>query len=545
MPRNRTPEDYLRRRSKNGIATVAPEDRPQLPIDRIVRVSSKGERVVSSESYLTERQQMEAIDLELKKKKLPPGELYVSRDESGHAWEDQRANLAEALRRIREGESGGIIVAYFSRFARTAPEALTAIREIHKAGAIFISAEDNLDSSTEMGRMTLSIMAIIAEMQWNQLAKGWRSTVSMVIGDGRYITGAVPVGYLMGDDGRLTPDARKVGPNGETAAELIAELFRLRAEEQVSWTKLADWLTEMGVRPPAADMTERKVEDRPARAERYGPDGWKRWSPSSIQGIIANVAYLGWARAVFEEGEPVINKTAHEPLVPETTWLAAQQARGTNGGRSGEMSDRCLLKSKAICETCGHTLLITGRWDNRRGERLPLYYCRGRYSDGTCEGKGIIDAAKLDGYIERLFLEEIAPKIGVRKVGKNDQKRIREVEEQLDEAETALTYFLSNTGKLLKTLGAKRYEAELERLQGELDAAQEELEGLRARRDVVLQIDKGTLKKVWPKMTPVQKRRVILPLLESVAVKPANGKKGRGAPPVEERAVVNWVTALN
>jgi hypothetical protein len=46
-------------------------------------------------------------------------------------------------------------------------------------------------------------------------------------------------------------------------------------------------------------------------------------------------------------------------------------------------------------------------------------------------------------------------------------------------------------------------------------------------------------------MTPVQKRRVILPLLESVAVKPANGKKGRGAPPVEERAVVNWVAALS
>lgn len=537
--------DHLTARSAQATTARKAQDRTGLPIDRIVRVSRKGERVVSSEKFQTERQQLQTIEYTLKAKGLPEGELFTSIDESGHAWEDQRANLAEAMRRIRDGESGGIAVAYFSRFARTAPEAIAAIRELNERGAVFISAQEGLDSTTEMGRFSLGLMALLAEMEWTRLAAGWRTTVDNVIGDGRYVSGAPPVGYCMGSDGRLTPDTRVVGPDGATMAELVAELFRKQVEEKMPWTKLADWFTEVGARPPVADMTERKVADRPARAERYGPDGWQRWSSSSVQAVIKNPAYLGWARQIRKDGEHAINERAHEPLVDEDTWLAAQQTK-TNGGRTGEMSNRCLLKSKAVCETCGHTLLITGRFDNRRGERLPLYYCRGRYSDGLCESRGNIDAAKLDTYVEGLFLDHVAAIAkGARRASKTDRKKVGTAERKLDQAETALTYWINDAGDLIQTIGPERYKTELANKQAGVDKAKAELDALRLTDHVADGINTGNMRKTWPALHPLERREILSEVIDKVIVKPAHGKKGRSAPPASERAIVVWKQAFS
>jgi DNA invertase Pin-like site-specific DNA recombinase len=73
-----------------------------------------------------------------------------------HWWEEldpsgrrrDRPMFQEALRRCEAGESGGIVVARLDRFARSAVDALEAIKRLNEAGARLVSVEDNFDGST-------------------------------------------------------------------------------------------------------------------------------------------------------------------------------------------------------------------------------------------------------------------------------------------------------------------------------------------------------------------------------------------------------------
>lgn len=501
-----------------------------LPIDRIVRVSRIGPRDVGSEKFMTEKQQIEQIELTLNARGLIPGELFISHDESGHDWEDERDKLALALERIRNGESAGIAVAYFSRFARTAGEAIMAIKELHDRGAVFISCEDGLDSSTDSGRIMLGVMALFAELEWNRLAQSWSDTIETVIEQGRYIAGAIPVGYGVDASGRLDPDPED-GP-------VIARLFELR-REGVSWRKLADWLTDQGVQPNTVKMTERTRADKPARAERYGEDGWQRWSVSSVQSIIKNPAYMGWARQLRKEREPVLNKNAHPALVSEELWHAVQQAEtAPENKRTGAMSGMTMLKGRVFCAACGHRMIITGR-PSKNG-RVPLYYCQGRYSTGDCIAAGAVDAIKLDNYVSSLMLS-IAGHVESTKATTIDTAELDRLSAIFEKADEEFAYWVRGGSELRADVGEKFYREEIRRLRQQRDEAEENLNLARTRAHSLGEIASGRMLELWPELTIEQRRPILAGLVNRVVVKSAEGKRGRGAPPIEQRVVeIEW-----
>src|SRR5690348_5686422 len=93
------------------------KDLSHLPLDGIIRVSRTAGRDVESERYHTEDFQEEEIRRVLAERGRELGELYVERDVSGKA--KNRKMLQEAMDRVRLGVSGGIVVAYLSRFGRS------------------------------------------------------------------------------------------------------------------------------------------------------------------------------------------------------------------------------------------------------------------------------------------------------------------------------------------------------------------------------------------------------------------------------------------
>jgi DNA invertase Pin-like site-specific DNA recombinase len=62
----------------------------------------------------------------------------------------------EVIRRIEAGETGGVIVARIDRFARSAPDGGAMVRRILDAGAIFASAQERIDPTTDFGKAMLT-----------------------------------------------------------------------------------------------------------------------------------------------------------------------------------------------------------------------------------------------------------------------------------------------------------------------------------------------------------------------------------------------------
>src|SRR5581483_3371736 len=374
---------------------AATRDRSHLPIDAVIRVSRVAGRDTTSERYHTEDYQRQEVIRAIEERGRELGEIFVERDVSGKTLE--RDAVKQVMRRFEAGECGGVAVAYLSRFGRSAGQTILAINDLTQKGGQFITADGKFDTTTAHGKAFIGFMAILAEMELDRLSENWETIVGRAIEQGRYIGGAIPTGYLRGEDGKLVPDER--------VAPILNELFRLRAEDGLSWTQLADWLTAQGVRPNTADMTERKVADRPARAERYGKGGWQRWTRQAVKNLIENPVYMGVVR---QAGDPrnvekrrtrktysFRNDGAHEAIVDPLLWEEAN-TKQVQPGRDNTIAEQTLLRSLCFCHGCGHRMIITGRLNRRTGEREALYYCRRIYSTGECPAPASIIARKLD-----------------------------------------------------------------------------------------------------------------------------------------------------
>ena len=182
-----------------------------------IRVSRVGGR--SGEDFIAPRVQRERIESWAKTYghtvEFMPDEL----DQSGGKL--QRPVFTAALERCERGEADGIIVAKLDRFARSVPDAATAIRRLEEAGAVLVSVADQLDTSTPMGRFARTMMLAVAELELDRIRESWATAQQYAVKRGVHIASRPPTGYKRGKDGRLELVPR--------SAEAVAEVFQRRA----------------------------------------------------------------------------------------------------------------------------------------------------------------------------------------------------------------------------------------------------------------------------------------------------------------------------
>src|SRR5215218_8925135 len=361
--------------------------------DAYLRVSRRAGR--EGESFISPEMQRKKIADWAKLHEVEILAWWEEIDQSGAKLE--RPLFQQALARCEAGETGGIVVAKLDRFARSAVDALGAIRRLNDAGARLVSVEDNFDGSTPMGRFAIGILTLIAELELERIKESWTAAVSGAVERGVHISARPPTGYLRDENGRLIRD--------EPAASAVAELFRRRAGG-ASFRSLASWLDEQGIRPPT---------------------GNPHWSTSGVRQLLHNPVYLGQARS----GKYVL-EGAHEPLVSRADFDAAQATRTLLKAREGSIAGQALLGGLIRCAGCDHTLKIAGNTSKKTGERYPVYYCTGRYATGLCPARATIRASYVDQYVEEQVLAgnpKLLSMLGEQKFLEGVEVRQRELDE--------------------------------------------------------------------------------------------------------------------
>jgi site-specific DNA recombinase len=419
-------------------------------------------------------------------------------DQSGRRRD--RPMFQQALARCEAGETGGIVVARLDRFARSAVDALESIKRLNEAGARLVSVEDNFDGSTPMGRFAIGILTLIAKLELDRITESWSAAVKTAVERGIHISARPPAGYRRGEDGRLL-----VVPE---EAVVIAQVFRRRTEG-ASWTKLADFLTASGV----------KTSKRSAA-----------WSVTGVSSLVKYRAYLGEARS-----GKYVNPTAHEPIVTQAEFDAAQSQRTLLRPRDGSVASLAMLGGLARCAGCGHTLKIAGGRVRGTGGRYATYYCVGRYAKGSCPARSTIRASYLDSYVEQHVLAALTAGDGVVAQALEQTDEINQAQRQLETAEHELTLYLQTD--LISTVGPDAFLAGVETRQTAVDQARAELEALRAQSLVLDQLPSGDLREAWPRLELQEKRTLMHGLLERVVLR-RDECKGRNPAPLSERTQI-------
>jgi site-specific DNA recombinase len=398
-------------------------------------------------------------------------------DQSGRRRD--RPMFQEALSRCEAGETGGIVVARLDRFARSAVDALEAIKRLNEAGARLVSVEDNFDGSTPMGRFAIGILTLIAELELERITENWSTAVKAAVERGVHISGTPPAGYRRGKDGRLV-----VVPED---AAVIREVFQKRAGG-ASWTELADFLTASGAK---------------------SSKGSSAWSVTGASSLVKNRVYLGEARSGKH-----INPRAHEPVVTEAEFEAAQSQRTVLRPHDGSVASQALLGGIARCAGCGHTLKITGNTDKTSGERYPIYYCVGRYAKGNCGARATMRARYLDAYVENVVLGAIEAEEGIFAEAATATEKLGEGQRSLEQAEHELTAYLETD--LIVAVGRDAFVRGVEARQRRIDEARQSVETFRANTAIAETLTSGDLLTAWPDLAIHEKRSLLHGLLDHV-----------------------------
>jgi site-specific DNA recombinase len=475
-----------------------------------IRVSRVGGR--KGDSYISPKVQRDKIVgwAKLHDVQLREQDVVVEEDVSGAKPVDER-ELGTLLRRVESGELQGIIAFKLSRFGRGALETLQAIERIKNAGGRLVTVEDGVDSSKPGGRLLLTVLAGLAEEEFEQRRAGWASARRQALVRGVHV-GPTPIGYRRRGDGRLEEDP--------LAAPVIAAAFGMRGSG-ASWGTIARYLEERHVLP-----LERKGRKSVA------------WSRTGVMAMIHSRVYRGelW------DGDELVCKDAHHRIVSEDEWKAAQLAgNGRTHVKDGSIAAQGLLTSIVYCASCGSKLSVTGS-TNRKGERVANYFCRIHHAaTGDCPQPAVASTRTLDPYVEGLLLEALADHdsklIKAHEVG----ERIRQAAERVKASEHELDAFLA--AELASVLGPERYRAEVERRRDDARAAQADLDHALRANLVLGQSGSRTPAQLvddWPTLTMNEKRAVVRAYIDRVTVSKADPRRRRWQP-ISERVEHRWV----
>lgn len=440
-----------------------------IPVIAYIRVSRVGGR--EGDSFLSPDLQREACEREAERNGLRIIDTYEELDASG--GDSRRPLWNKAIERVERGEARGLVVWNLSRFSRSTVDALTALERIENAGGVLYSASGDVGDSTPSGKLTRTVFLGLAQMERERARDGFAVSQRAAIERGVPVAAHTPLGYTR------DPDTRRylIDPRW---APVIRGVFERRAQGW-SFEKIAAWFVEQGGDPNI--------------------------SPHVLRQRVANKTYLGWAR----HGEKV-NKNAHEPVVSQRLFDAANAKKGRQRPHTGKLASQTLLGGVVRCNSCGYVLSIGGV----RGKAM--YACK-RFS---CTARAAAKSADLDREVLLRVWAYVA-KEGTMVVSRATPRRdLDEMRKALEDAQYDRKLFIENR-ELRRLLSAEEYAGELH----SLNEAVQELQMAVAMEDdsPEIEINQSSLTEMWNAWTQESRREWLSNVLDKVVLSSAKRRR--------------------
>lgn len=315
-------------------------------------------------------------------------DVYIEPGKSGKSVSGREV-FQKMLTDIESGEKviDYVVVFKLSRFGRNAKDILNSLTHIQRYGVNLICKEDGLDSSTSMGRMMITILGAVAEMERENILAQSMLGREEKAKQGGWNGGFAPYGYEL-KNGRLEVK--------EEEAQIVTLVFRKFVEEGMGYSTIAGYLNRQGIpKFPAKNSHGRTFID---------------WNVHHIKRMLSNPVYTGHVafgrtkmerlsgteneyRRVRSENYIMSEEISHKPIVNEEIFEKAQvrlNAKSSKGKPTIGRSTKHLLSGILKCPMCGSSMYADiVQWTNKDGERKQrLKYQCGHYAKakyGQCK----------------------------------------------------------------------------------------------------------------------------------------------------------------
>ena len=318
-----------------------------------------------------------------KAKELGASVLQIFRDEgiTGTSAVKRQA-FQRAIHYCAVNDVDYFIVWSTSRFARNKLDAASYKLLLRESGTRLVYASMNIDSDTDEGWFTDSIMEIMDEQVSRQISRDTRRAMLKNAEEGWFNGGRAPFGYQITSQGKR----RKLVPN-DAEKTLVQEAFRRFAAGE-------------GAVAIARSFTGRGYTRRGAE-----------WQAASLSHMLKNRVYIGQTVYNKRSGnktnppEEWIIRQTHEPLVSEKDFEAVQKRYRPDYKQTGSPSSRFLFTGLLRCGHCGKAMSIETATSKTK-RRYNYYNCSGFKKGCNCISRRI-SAEKLDDYLLNIVVDKL------------------------------------------------------------------------------------------------------------------------------------------
>ena len=284
-----------------------------------------------------------------------------------------------------------VVVYRLDRLGRSLMAIMDAYQQFESFNVVIRSATEPFDTSSPFGKFLFQFLGSLAELERSTINERMTLGRIRVAKNGKWASGTPPFGYMVDDEGRLTPSTHVIA--GQTDAEIVHDLFTRIAQGSTSIQE-AMRFTALGVpRLKREGTTLRRIP--------------RQWRSCSILYILRNPVYTGQYVIKTKLGGDIVCTT--EPIVSRHLWEQANEQLVRNRHKPcGNQKQTYLLSGLITCGACGSNYVGSRVADGKGWSRL--YYRCGRQTHSEdprrCRA-GYIRADKIEDFIWQQCLEFI------------------------------------------------------------------------------------------------------------------------------------------
>ena len=337
---------------------------------------------------------------------------YEDAGKSGKSIEG-RVAFNNMMEDIKSGKDGVAFVLVFklSRFGRNAADVLNSLQVMQDYGVNLICVEDGIDSSKEAGRLMISVLSAVAEIERENIRVQTMEGRMQKAREGRWNGGFAPYGYAL-VDGKLEIN--------EEEAIAIRTIFDQYVNTDMGSNGIAKYLENHGIHKIARQNGKNPLFDA-----------------SLIRRIIQNPVYCGKIaygrrrtekvhgtrndyRQVYKDNYLLVDGL-HEALVSEEVWEQAQikvaaQAKKYEKVNSPKGEKIHLLSGIVKCPVCGVGMYgnksIKRKKDGTKYSDYFYYGCKHRNMTRghKCDYRKQVSETKLDSAVIEVLRKLVSNK---------------------------------------------------------------------------------------------------------------------------------------
>ena len=263
-----------------------------------------------------------------------------------------------------------VLVFKLSRFGRNAADILNSLQLMQDFGVNLICVEDSIDSSKEAGKLLISILAAVAEMERENIRVQTMAGREQKAREGKWNGGFAPYGYKLVEGGLEIADDE---------VEIIKLIYDRYIHTNSGINGVASYLNSHG-------YTKKLRQNNTISG----------FSSSFVKDVLDNPVYMGkiaYGRRktekkigtrnemhVVEQSKFPIYEGAHEAIISEEDWNLAQAKRKENAYVRQKVHDidhAHILSGILKCPCCGKSLYGNiAKAHSKDNKTRYYYYCK-------------------------------------------------------------------------------------------------------------------------------------------------------------------------